>query len=287
VLGKLAFGFDVSWLQVGITLTSALAWQWLATCMGWPSTQATSTSPPPFEWKSALISGLSLCLLLRTRILIWAAIAGIVAVGSKFLLRVPRAGGGRTKHLLNPTNRAIVLLLLCGAPVWVSPAQWGHHLPLVFGIAGFGSLVVHRSARSDVTLAFLAAWAAILFGRAAYLGQPWPAPLHQLESGGLALFAFHMISDPKTTPDSRAGRVLFACLVAAGAALVQFALFRTNGLLWSLAACSLFVPVLDRWLPGRGFEWSAPGTGAQRKEIQHAQSGARIPAGAAGGVRTA
>src|SRR5262249_59888647 len=82
VLGKLAFGFDVSWLQVGITLTSALAWQWLAARMGWPSTSATGTSPP-FEWKSALISGLSLCLLLRTRILMWAAAAGVVAVGSK------------------------------------------------------------------------------------------------------------------------------------------------------------------------------------------------------------
>ena len=294
VLGKFAFGFDVSWLQVGITLTSALAWQGLAHGMGWPSTSSGArgepvrrTGLPPFEWKSALISGLSLCLLLRTRILIWAAIAGILAVGSKFVLRVPRAGGGGTKHLLNPTNGAIVLLLLCGAPVWVSPAQWGHHLPLVFGIAGFGSLVVHRSARSDVTLAFLAAWAAILFGRAAYLGQAWSAPLHQLESGGLALFAFHMISDPKTTPDSRAGRILFACLVAAGAGVVQFGLFRTNGLLWSLAACSLFVPLLDRWLPGRGFEWSAPGTGAQGKENPHAQSGVRIPAGAAGGVRTA
>ena len=287
VLGKLAFGFDVSWLQVGITLTSALAWQWLATRMGWPSTSSGARTSPPFEWKSALISGLSLCLLLRTRVLIWAAIAGIVAVGSKFVLRVPRADGRGTKHLLNPTNGAIVLLLLCGAPAWVSPAQWGHHLPLVFGIAGFGSLVVHRSARSDVTLAFLAAWAALLFGRAAWLGQAWAAPLHQLESGGLALFAFHMISDPKTTPDSRAGRILFACLVAVGAGVVQFALFRTNGLLWSLAVCSLFVPLLDRWLPGRGFEWSAPGTGAQRKENQYAQSGVRIPAGAAGGVRTA
>jgi len=133
----------------------------------------------------------------------------------------------------------------------------------------------------------------LLFGRAATLGQAWAAPLHQLESGSLALFAFHMISDPKTTPDSRAGRIVFACLVALGAGFVQFVLFRTNGLLWSLAACSLFVPLLDRWLPGRGFEWSAPGgppeagAGAQRKEIPHAQSGARIPAGAAGGVRTA
>jgi len=64
-------------------------------------------------------------------------------------------------------------------------------------------------------------------------------------------------------------------------------LFRTNGLLWSLAACSLFVPLLDRWLPGRGFEWSAPGTGAQSSEVRHAQSGVLFPAGAAGGVRTA
>jgi hypothetical protein len=30
VLGKLAFGFDVTWLQIWITLTSALAWQGLA-----------------------------------------------------------------------------------------------------------------------------------------------------------------------------------------------------------------------------------------------------------------
>jgi len=294
VLGKLGFGFDVSWMQVGVTLLSALAWQWLAARMGWPSTSgAVSTSPPPFEWKSALISGLSLCLLLRTRVLPWTAVAGVVAVASKFVLRVPRADGRGTKHLLNPTNGAIVLLLLCGAPVWVSPGQWGHHLPLAFGVAGFGSLVVHRSARSDVTLAFLAAWAALLFARAAYLGQAWAAPLHQLENGSLALFAFHIISDPKTTPDSRAGRVVFACLVALGAGLVQFVLFRTNGLLWSLAACSLFVPVLDRWLPGRRFEWSAPGgppaagAGAQPKENPHAQSGVRIPAGAAGGVRTA
>jgi len=214
-------------------------------------------------------------------------VAGVVAVGSKFVLRLPRAGGGGTKHLLNPTNGAIVLLLAIGAPVWVSPAQWGHHLPLAFGIAGFGSLVVHRSARSDVTLAFLAAWAALLFARAQWLGQPWAVPLHQLENGSLALFAFHMISDPKTTPDSRIGRVLFACFVAAGAGVVQFVLFRTNGLLWSLAVCSLFVPLLDRVSRARGFEWSAPGTGAQSEEVRHAQSGVRIPAGAAGGVRTA
>jgi Na+-transporting NADH:ubiquinone oxidoreductase subunit NqrB len=256
-----------------------------------PSTHSIASAfaapAPTGAYKSALISGLSLCLLLRARDPLWLALAALLAVGSKFALRVPCAGRPGTKHLLNPTNGAIVLLLVGGAPVWVSPAQWGHHLPLVFGVAGFGSLVVHRSARSDVTLAFLAAWAAVLFGRAWLVGQAWVAPLHQLESGSLALFAFHMISDPRTTPDSRAGRVVFACLVAAGAGIVQFVLFRTNGLLWSLAAGSFAVPLLDRWLPGRGFEWSAPGTGAQSSEVRHAQSAVLVPARAAGGVRTA
>ena len=64
-----------------------------------------------------------------------------------------------------------------------------------------------------------------------------------------------MISDPKTTPESRAGRILFALLVAAGAGFVQFQLFRTNALLWSLAAISPLVPILNRILPGPVFSW--------------------------------
>lgn len=304
VVGVTRFGFDVGWLQVAVTLMSALAAQGLLAAWrqrsGWGSAEsmgrtvpaAAHTSPPPFvaapEWTSALISGLSLCLLLRARHPAWLALAALLAVGTKFALRVPRADGRGTKHVLNPTNGAIVLLLLAGAPVWVSPAQWGHHLPLALGVAGFGSLVVHRSARSDVTLAFLAAWAAVLFGRAALVGQPWVAPLHQLENGSVTLFAFHMISDPKTTPDSRAGRIVFACLVALGAGFVQYGLYRTNGLLWSLVACSLFVPLIDRVLPGRGFDWSAPGTGTHKsKEVRHASLESVAPVPVAGGARTA
>jgi Na+-translocating ferredoxin:NAD+ oxidoreductase RnfD subunit len=81
-------------------------------------------------------------------------------------------------------------------------------------------------------------------------------PLHRLESGALLLFTFFMISDPKTTPDSRAGRVLFAALVAFGAWYVQFRLFRTNGLLWALAAGSVLVPIIDRVAPGVRYAWT-------------------------------
>src|SRR5207247_1978687 len=127
-----------------------------------------------------------------------------------------------------------------------------------FLLACLGGLVVNRAARGDVTLAFLCTWAAILLGRALWLGQRIAIPLHQLESGALLLFAFFMISDPRTTPRSRIGRVLFAALVACGAAAVQFLLYRTNGLLWSLVAFSPLVPWIDRMLPGPRYEWSRP-----------------------------
>jgi len=148
-------------------------------------------------------------------------------------------------------------MMLLTSQVWVSPAQWGSKLYFAFFIACAGGMVVYRAARSDVTYAFLLAYVGILFGRAFWLGDPWAIPVKQLQSGSLLLFAFYMISDPRTTPDSRIGRILFAAIVAAGAAYVQFGVYRTNGLLWSLAVCSMMTPVIDRLLPGSKYEWTS------------------------------
>jgi Na+-translocating ferredoxin:NAD+ oxidoreductase RnfD subunit len=115
--------------------------------------------------------------------------------------------------------------------------------------------VVNRAARSDVTWAFLASYLAVLFGRALWLGQPMVIPLHQLGNGAFLIFTFFMISDPRTTPDSRAGRILFALLVALGAGCVHFVLYRPNGLILSLAFLSPLVPLLDRLLPGERYAW--------------------------------
>ena len=99
---------------------------------------------------------------------------------------------------------------------------------------------------------------ALVFGRSIWLGEPMAIPLHRLENGALLLFTFFMISDPRTTPNSRAGRIVFALLVACGAWYVQFRLFRTNGLLWSLAVFSMTVPLIDWLLPGTRYEWARP-----------------------------
>ncbi len=241
--GIARLNFDVSPLQAGILMAAALATQ-LACTKIWRL--------PAFDPKSATISGLSLCLLLRTNSLGVAAAAAAAAVASKFLLRF------NGKHLFNPTNFGIVAALLATDAVWVSPAQWGSAAFFGFFVACAGGLVVNRAARSDVTFAFLAVYLALVFGRSAYLGEPAAIPIHRLESGALLIFAFFMISDPKTTPDSRSGRILFGTLVAAGAWFVQFRLFRTNGPLWSLAFFALLVPAIDLVLPGPRYAWSLP-----------------------------
>ena len=201
--------------------------------------------------RSALISGLSLCLLLRTASPALAVLAAVLTIAGKFLFRF------RGKHIFNPTNGGLVALLLLTDQVWVSPGQWGSAAFFAFLMACLGTVVAKRAARSDVTYAFIVFYCALLFGRSLYLGEPLAIPIHRLESGALLLFTFFMISDPKTTPDSRAGRVLFAGMVAFGAWYVQFRMFRTNGLLWSLAACSLSVPLIDWLLPGSRYVWSS------------------------------
>ncbi|MDY7092060.1 MAG: RnfABCDGE type electron transport complex subunit D [Acidobacteriota bacterium] len=225
-----------------------------------------------FDPRSPLISTLSLCLLLRTQSPLLAASAAVIAIGSKFLIR------RRGKHVFNPTNLALVVLLLTTDGVWFSPGRWGSAAFFAFFLAGFGMLVVYRAARSDVTWAFLAAWSAVLVGRALWLGDPLTIPLHQLQSGALLIFAFFMISDPKTTPDSRLGRVVFAALVAAVGGWLQLGLFIPEGLLYALAASAPLVPVLDRLFPGERYAWSTPKSEFQSSQPQSPRPQASRPA---------
>jgi len=239
-------GFDVGGSQITILLGSVLLTQFLC---------GKFFAASSFDPRSALISGLSLCLLLRTNSILLLIVTAVVTIASKFLIK------WNHKHIFNPTNFGIIAIIALSGEVWVSPAQWGSKLYFGFLMACLGGMVVHRALRSDVSYAFICSYAAILFARAFWLGDPWAIPLKQLQSGALLLFTFFMISDPRTTPDSRAGRILFAIIVAAGTAYVQFSLYRTNGLLWSLAICSALTPLIDYLLPGTKYQWNSPNTG--------------------------
>ena len=246
--GLWVLDFEVRGALAVAVVGTALAVQWLGN-------RARGES---FDPRSALISGLSLVLLLRTDSLWIGAAAAGLAIASKFLVRV------RGKHVFNPTNGALVVTLLVSESAWVSSGQWGSG-PIAAAAFVSAAGWVLRSARGDVAVAFLASWCALLVGRALWLGDPLAIPLHQLTSGALLLFAGFMISDPRTLPDARAGRIAFAIAVAVLGYLGRFQFHEPNALLFALAACAPAVPLIDRFLPGLRFTWHpAP------KEASHA-----------------
>lgn len=203
-----------------------------------------------FQWKSALITSLSLSILLRANSLWFWLVAGLIGVAAKFLIRY------RGKHIFNPACIGIVIVsLLAGNAAWVSPGQWGQ-APIFAAFAiGFAALVLSSAKRLDIALGFLAGFAAMLFGRAMYLGDPMAIPLHQLQSGALLVFAFFMITDPRSTPDSRIARLTFAFAVAAFAAWLGWEYHIRGAMLYALAGLALLTPILDHLLPAKRFEW--------------------------------
>ena len=211
-----------------------------------------------FESKSALITTLGVTILLRAAApWIWFA-AAFTGIALKFLVRI------KGKHVFNPGCIGIVaMMLLLGRDAWVSPGQWGQ-MPLILGYAlALAALTLSSAKRLDIALGFLGTFAAILFARALWLGDPMAIPLHQLSSGSLLIFAFFMITDPRSTPDSRMGRVLFAMAVAGLAAWFIIGPNQRGAPLMALAALGMLTPLLDRALPARRFEWprgtTAPG----------------------------
>lgn len=234
------FDLGARWDEAVFTLAAALGAQAVFSRM----------ARVAFEWRSALITGLSLSILLRSNDpLVWVA-AGMLAIGSKFLIRV----GG--KHLFNPAAFAIVTLLLAGSgQVWVSPGQWGAQVWLGLLVAGAGTLVLARAARLDLALAFIGFYGGLLLWRAWWLGDPVEIPLHQLQTGSLLIFTCFMITDPRSTPDRRAGRVLFAGLVALLTYRLQFYEQLRSALYFALVSVSLLTPLIDFVLPAERFRW--------------------------------
>ncbi len=238
--GLTVLDFDLPWWRPALLLAIACGTQWAMTRL---------YRAPDTGYRSPLITALGLSLLLRSDLVWVPPLAAFLAVASKFVLRV------RGKHIFNPANLGLAASFLLTTHAWSSPSQWGESAGLLAWIAVLGLAVAHRSFRSDVSLAFLASWVALKAGRVLYLGQRPEVLLHQLNVGSLILFTFFMISDPKTTPDRRAARVLFAACVAGLAFVLQHGFWWNNALVWSLCLLSPAVPLLDRLLPEARFQW--------------------------------
>ncbi len=250
-LGLFHFGFQLPWWHVVGCVGSTLATQ----------AMADKIVGRKFDARSPLISALSLTLLLRTGSITLSIAAGIIAIGSKYVLR------WKGKHIFNPANFGLVILSLIFTSAWVSPGQWGAAPIFALALLGLGGMVTGKAKRWDVSLALLASYAALIFGRAIWLGDPLTIPLHQMQSGALLVFAFFMISDPKTTPDARLGRFIYAAIVAIIGFSIQFGLYNAAGIILALILTAPLVPLIDKLFPAGRYAWP---TFQHKKETTHA-----------------
>lgn len=171
---------------------------------------------PPLQ--SAYVTGISLTILLRPQAGLWwpYVVGAALSIGSKYVLR------WRGRHLWNPSNLGIaVLLLLAPGRVAVLSHELGNDLGANAVIWGLGLLIASRARILHVSATYVACFALLAAARSAITGAPLGAELAPLSGPMYQLMAFFMLTDPRTTPGTRRGRVITVACVALVEALVR------------------------------------------------------------------
>lgn len=205
------------------------------------------------NWRSPLITALGLSLLLRVDHLPTMMLAATLAIASKFCLKVEQ------KHYFNPANFGIVAVLSLTQDAWVSPGQWGEDIWYSLIFLGAGGLVLKRVGRWDTTVAFLGSYAFLEALRNLWLGWIWDVWGHRLMSGSLLLFALFMVTDPRSIPNARPARLIWAGAIALLTFVLRNEFYLPNAVFWALFALSPLTLLLDKLWTAQPFTWKRPG----------------------------
>ncbi|MBO8162751.1 MAG: RnfABCDGE type electron transport complex subunit D [Brevibacillus sp.] len=203
------------------------------------------------KWRfplSAVITGIGVSLLLSSYLLWPYALTATLSIVFKFLIRYK---GG---HLFNPNNVALVLVLFFLPDYAVStPKQWTNAYDVMLVILCLGMFVCYMANRHYAAFSFLISF--VLFGlvRHYVFGAPLFAALGPLLGASLQLFTFFMITDPKTSPGTRGGQIVYAVAIAmvdAALRVLQFA----HPQFYAVFLVSLLVVIPYRWWASRRIE---------------------------------
>lgn len=231
--------FSIDLVQIVLTFVSGLFTQFL-----W-----TKYLKLDIPYLSAIIACLGLSLLLRSdTIWVHPTIACII-ISSKFLIRY------KGKHIFNPSMLGVILGINLFPGTWISPGQWGFELTVGIWLIAFGFIVSGRARISEISYSFLFFYFMLLTYRILYFGYEWNVLFHQFQNGALILFAFFMITDPKTIPNHKLARLIYAMMVAGVAYAWTYELYKTNNFIWALFLCSPAVVLLDQVFKAEIYQW--------------------------------
>ena len=266
VLGQVGLHFSVSVVQI---LAAILACAIIEIVLAFRQSRS-------LVWPaSAMLTGSGVALILRVvgtppddpwNTSSWYVFAGVAAL-SLLTKYVIRHGGS---HIFNPSNVGLVLAFVVLGSSRVEPLDfWWAPLNVwmiaaYIVIVGGGLLITRRLRLLALAATFwvgLAAGTGILASSGHCITTNWAfGPVCGFDfwrvivtSPEVMIFLFFMITDPKTVPAGRVGRVVFSLLVAVVSVLLmapQTNEFGTKvGLLAGLVVVCAARPLLDRTLP--------------------------------------
>lgn len=240
---------------IAVAIATCCLTQWVATSLWllaqkhWNSELEISSIQPSF--RSSFITALSLSLLLRADHFSTLILAGILAISSKFVLQF------RHKHFFNPANFGIISALVLTQDAWVSPGQWGDDWWYVLVFAGTGGLLLKKIGRWDTTAAFFGTYTLLEAIRNIWLGWTWDVFFHRLMSGSLLLFALFMITDPRSIPNARLSRLIWAMSIALLTFILRNQYFISAAVFWALFALAPLTLILDSIWSEPRFTWAS------------------------------
>ncbi|MCG3161526.1 MAG: hypothetical protein JMDDDDMK_02709 [Acidobacteria bacterium] len=159
---------------------------------------------------SAYITGISVGILVRSPAFWPFALCSAIAITSKYVIR------WKDRHLWNPSNLAICVLLLLAPDVFSTLSiQWGNNLPPMLIVWTLGALITWRVKRFHITATYVVSFLLFALLRGFITGHGFQAEVAPITGPMYQLFIFFMITDPKTTVKPRWAQCLVAFLVAA------------------------------------------------------------------------
>lgn len=159
------------------------------------------------------------------------------------------------KHFFNPANAGIISALILTLDAWVSPGQWGDDWWYGLLFVGTGGLILKLVGRWDTTAAFLVTYPLMEAIRNQRLGWTWDVYSHRLMSGSLLLFALFMITDPRSIPNARIARVIWAMCIAILTFILRNYFFVSTAVFWALFALAPLTILLDTLWKAPRFSW--------------------------------
>jgi Na+-transporting NADH:ubiquinone oxidoreductase subunit NqrB len=201
--------------------------------------------------KSALITGLGICLILHSDSILTLSIAAVLSISSKFVIRY------KNKHLFNPNNFGMIIAILVFQDAWISPGQWGSSALFLFAISILGGLILFKIGRLETTIVFLGGLFFMEYLRTVvYQGWEMDVLFHKFSSGTLLLFAFFMITDPMTIPNARKSRIFWAAILAIATFILSNWMQIYTAPIWVLFFITPLTVFLDKIYPAVKFEWT-------------------------------